>query len=149
MQYSEATSGRAFVIRLEDGEIIHECIEQFARDHNICAAAVIAVGGVDEGSTLVVGPREPRAIPVEPMLRALTDTREITGTGTLFLNEAGEPVLHMHIACGRQDSTVTGCVRSGVKVWHVLELVIFELVGADAVRRLDDVTGFALLQCES
>lgn len=35
MKYSEAKQGRTFVIRLEDGDIIHEEIEQFAKDHSI------------------------------------------------------------------------------------------------------------------
>jgi predicted DNA-binding protein with PD1-like motif len=147
MQSTQATPGRVFVIRLEDGEILHEQIEHFAREQHIRAASVIAVGGVDEGSTLVVGPREARATPVEPMFRQLADTREVAGTGTIFPDEEGNPVLHMHIACGREGDTVTGCVRSGVKVWHVLEVVIFELLGADAVRRREESTGFALLQC--
>jgi predicted DNA-binding protein with PD1-like motif len=30
MKYSEAKPGRIFVIRLEDGEIVHEVIEAFA-----------------------------------------------------------------------------------------------------------------------
>ena len=32
MKYSQARQGRTFVIRLEDGDIVHEKIEQFARE---------------------------------------------------------------------------------------------------------------------
>ncbi|NIT59971.1 MAG: DUF296 domain-containing protein, partial [Aliifodinibius sp.] len=31
MKYSEAKQGRIFVIRLEDGDIVHDEIERFAR----------------------------------------------------------------------------------------------------------------------
>ena len=31
MKYSQAEQGRTFVIRLEDGDVLHEKIEQFAR----------------------------------------------------------------------------------------------------------------------
>jgi len=41
-----------FIIRLEDGEILHEKVEEFARTHAIAAAAVIALGGIDEGSNI-------------------------------------------------------------------------------------------------
>ncbi len=61
MKYSEAKQGRTFVIRLEDGDVIHEEIEKFAREKSIYAASLIIVGGADEGSKLVVGPREGRA----------------------------------------------------------------------------------------
>jgi len=56
MKYSEAKSGRVFVLRLEDGDVLHESIEAFARARGIRAAALIALGGADKGSTLVVGP---------------------------------------------------------------------------------------------
>jgi predicted DNA-binding protein with PD1-like motif len=51
----------------------------------------------------------------------------------------------MHIACGRRESTITGCVRRGVKVWHVMEVIIFELTGTSAARIHDSETGFDLM----
>jgi predicted DNA-binding protein with PD1-like motif len=112
MKYSQAYPGRIFILRLEDGEILHETIEAFAREHSITAAAVIAVGGADEGSKLIVG----------------------------------KPVLHMHIAGGRKDRAVTGCVRRGVKVWQVLEVIIAELVDPRAHRAFDENTGLEMLE---
>ena len=146
MKYSEAEFGRAFVLRLEDGEILHEVIEQFARDHKIEAAALIAVGAADKDSALVVGPAGRKQRPVNPMLRLLENASEITGTGTLFPDEQGQPILHMHVAAGRAEKTVTGCVRRGVKIWQVAEVVIFELRNAEAVRKMDAKLGFALLE---
>ena len=146
MKYSEAKQGRTFVIRLEDGDIIHEKLEEFARVHSINAAAVIAVGGVDEGSKLVVGPEQGRSKPITPMEHILRDVREIAGVGTIFPDKDHNPVLHMHIACGREESTVTGCVRRGVKVWHLLELILFELLDSSASRMFDEQIGFELLE---
>jgi predicted DNA-binding protein with PD1-like motif len=51
----------------------------------------------------------------------------------------------MHMACGRQSETVTGCIRTGVKVWHVMEIVLFELMDSTSRRILDSQTGFKLL----
>ncbi len=146
MKYSEAKQGRVFVIRLEDGDVIHEEIEKFAREKSICAASLIVVGGADEGSKLIVGPRKGRAEEVEPMEYVLDEVHEIAGTGTIFPDEDGNPILHMHAACGREGSTVTGCVRTGVRTWHVLEVVLFELIGTGAKRMHDSATGFKLLQ---
>jgi predicted DNA-binding protein with PD1-like motif len=145
MRYSTAQMGRIFVIRLEDGEVLHETIERFAAEQGIGAAALIAVGGADEGSTLVVGPEEGRALPVNPMTHILPNVHEIAGTGTLFPDEEGQPVLHMHLACGREGSTVTGCVRTGVKIWQIGEIVLFELTDSAAVRKIDPELGFKLL----
>ncbi|MBN1762531.1 MAG: DNA-binding protein [Methanomicrobia archaeon] len=146
MKYSEANQGRTFILRLEDGEVLHETIEAFAIEHSINAAAVIAVGGADEGSTLVVGPEHGRSEVITPMEHILDDVHEIAGVGTIFPDKDGKPVLHMHIAGGRNDRAVTGCVRRGVKVWHILEVVLFELADSSARRVLDDQLGFELLE---
>ena len=130
MKYSEARTGRTFVIRLEHGDVLHEEVERFAQEKNIQAATLLAVGAADAGSCLVVGPRDGAAVSIEPMERVLEEAHEITGVGTLFPGEDGRPMLHMHIACGRGAETITGCVRRGVKTWHVMELILLELVGS-------------------
>jgi predicted DNA-binding protein with PD1-like motif len=146
MKYSEARQGRVFVIRLEDGDIVHETIESFAETHGIRAATLVAVGGVDDGSRLIVGPEEGRAQPIMPMERSLRHVHEATGVGTLFPGPDGKPVLHMHLACGREEATITGCVRRGVRTWHVLEIILTELLDCTATRAPDPSTGFDLLQ---
>src|SRR6056297_110286 len=145
MKYSQAKQGRIYIIRLEDGDIIHEEIEKFANKKAIKAAALTIVGGVDKESKLIVGPEHGRTESITPMEHILNHVNEIVGTGTIFPNEKGEPKLHMHIACGRGESTVTGCIRNGVKTWHILEVILFELIETGAVRVLDPTTGFELL----
>ena len=146
MKYSEARTGRVFVIRLENGDVIHEEIERFAREKHIQAATLIAFGAADTGSRLIVGPRDGAAVSIEPVEVALEDVHEIAGVGTLFPGEDGQPMLHMHIACGRGSDTVTGCVRRGVRTWQVMELVLLELVGSSGTRKLDEALGFQLLE---
>ena len=145
MRYSEARQGRVFVLRLEDGEIVHEVIEQFALDHDIRAASLVIVGGADDGSRLVVGPAEDRGLPLDPMITALEHVHEVSGTGTLFLDDDGQPILHMHMACGREKQTITGCIRQGVKVWHVMEVIIFEILDTTARRLHEEPLGLKLL----
>ena len=107
MKYSEAHGGRIFVIRLEDGDILHEAIETFALDHHVERAALIALGGADEGSRLVVGPEESRTEPVVPMEYVLPGVHEIAGVGTLFPDssrQAGPSYAH-------NRRTQRGCCR--------------------------------------
>jgi predicted DNA-binding protein with PD1-like motif len=146
MKYSEARQGRCVVIRLEDGDVLHESLEGLARKLRIKAAGLIVVGGADKGSKLVVGPEKDRASPVVPMEHVLSSVHEVAGVGTIFPDESGRPTLHMHIACGRKTSTVTGCVRRGVRAWHVMEVILFEIRGTSAARRRDRSTGFDLLE---
>jgi len=144
MKYSRAKQGRIFVIRLEHNEIVHETIEKFAREQNIKRAALIILGGADKNSRLVVGPEDGDAIPAIPIAKELFSAHEISGVGTIFPDEDGNPILHMHIACGRMDQTTVGCIRTGVKVWHVMEAILFELIDNEASRKMEEI-GFKLL----
>ncbi len=146
MKFSEAKPGRIFILRLENGDILHEAIESFAREQQINAAALMVLGGADGGSKLVVGPEQREVRPVVPMEAILGNVHEISGVGTLFPDTAGQPVLHMHIAAGREEKTITGCVRRGVAVWQVMEVVLWELTETSGKRVIDTTTGFELLQ---
>jgi predicted DNA-binding protein with PD1-like motif len=146
MKYSEAKQGRIFIIRLEDGEVIHEEIERFARDHSIGAAAIIILGGADKGSKIIAGPEDGRSSPINPMEYILDDVYEAMGTGTLFPDDQGNPVIHVHMSFGRNDKASTGCIRSGVKVWEVMEIIIFELINTGSKRLPDEKLGFKLLE---
>jgi predicted DNA-binding protein with PD1-like motif len=146
MKYSEAKLGRVFVVRLEDGDVVHECIERFAAERGIAHAFLTMHGGADEGSTLVTGPAQGRMPPpIAPITTVLGDVREVVGTGTLFPDAEGRPMIHVHLACGREQSTITGCIRTGVKTWHVIEVVLVELLDCGASRQFDPATGFQLL----
>ena len=146
MRYSTAKTGRVFIVRLEDGDILHEEIEQLAIKENIKAAAITIVGGIDQGSKLVVGPHDGRAETIEPMEAIVDNVYEATGTGTLFTDETGNPILHLHLAAARGDKVIGGCVRRGVKTWQILEVIVLELTASTAIRKFDPITGFKLLQ---
>ena len=145
MKYTQGKEGRIFVVSLEDGEVLHEVLEDFAQDRRITSAVVWAVGAADQGSKLVVGPKNRDSRPVDPMEHGLQEVHEFYGVGTIFPNENGKPVLHMHGACGREGKAAAGCVRRGVKVWKIMEVVIEEIVGVQAVREIDSSLGFELL----
>ncbi len=145
MKYTSGELGRIFVVRLEHGDVVHESLEALAMKEGIEAAAVVAVGGADMDSLLVVGPEDGRKVPVRPMKHLLHEAHEVVGTGTIFPDDTGRPILHMHMACGRKDRTITGCVRSGVKAWHVIECIVIEIKDCPARRLADPLIGFKLL----
>ena len=145
MKASEGRVGRVFVIRLEDGDVVPECIEGFARRKGVSVAHVIMVGGIG-GGQVVVGPRRSRQMPPEPMLLPIDGAHEVVGVGVLAPGEDGEPVLHVHAALGRSGSTLTGCLRPGVTTWLVGEVILYEILGTGAKRVKDNASGFALLE---
>jgi predicted DNA-binding protein with PD1-like motif len=141
--------GRIFILRLQDGDRIPSIIENFAEQQDIANGLCFFLGGAKETSRIVVGPKDDNASPVEPMTTLLDGVHEGVGVGTLFQNEAGNPKLHMHGSFGRQEEARTGCLRTGVDVWQIGEVVIIELTGAAAKRVKDEKSGFELLKVGS
>lgn len=148
MESCELSVGRVFILRLHTGEVLHEIIEKFARENSIVNATLSIVGGADAGSKIVVGPTIPVTGKIVPLHYVLEAPSEITGTGTLFRDEDGNPIMHMHGSVGRQGKSTTGCFRTGVIAWLVLEVVITELVGEGPYRKKDDFNGFKILEIE-
>ena len=145
MKASEGRIGRVFVIRLEDGDRLPECIERFATDQGVSVGHAVLVGGIGEGQ-VVVGPRRSNETPPDPMLLPVDGAHEVVGVGILAPGEDGKPVLHIHAALGRSGQTMTGCLRPGVTTWLVGEVILTEILGARATRVRDKESGFALLK---
>ena len=146
MQFTEAKLGRLFVLRLHDGDRLPEVLESFATEKNVSTALCFFLGGAKEKSRVVVGPKDGYALPPEPMVTLLSGVHEACGVGTIFADEEGKPKLHMHASFGRKQNTVTGCVRMGVDVWRIGEVVVLELTGVSARRAKDKETGFEFLE---
>ena len=101
----------------------------------MASAVVLYVGGAQDGSRLVVGPEAECGDAIIPIIHALRGIQEVLGVGTLFPDEAGKPVLHMHAAAGREGQATVGCTRAGVEVWLVGEVVLLQILGAAGERK--------------
>ncbi|MCK4648485.1 DNA-binding protein [bacterium] len=146
MKYSEGKVGRIFVIRLEDGDRMPDAIESFARENNVLRGMCILVGGIKDGGNIVVGPKNGDSLPPQPITFRIDGVHEIAGVGTVFPNDEGNPKLHMHASLGREGKTSTGCIRPGIEVWKVGEIILLEIEENSARRKKDSQTGFELLE---
>jgi predicted DNA-binding protein with PD1-like motif len=148
MKFSEAKMERVFVLRLHDGDRLPDVLESFAAEKNVSTALCFFLGGAKENSRVVVGPKDWHSLPPEPMVTLLEGVHEACGVGTIFTDEEGKPKLHMHSSFGRSENTVTGCVRMGVEVWQIGEVVMLELACEKACRAKDKETGFEFLEIQ-
>ncbi len=144
MKYSEGKIGRVFVLRLEDGDRIPDVIEAFAKKEKVARASVHFVGGVGSGK-IVTGPNFREDGSIVPTVTPIEAIHEASAWGTIFPDEKGSPVLHMHSSFGRDGKAMCGCVRTGIDVWVIGEAVVFELLGVGGERKKDPETGFELL----
>ena len=138
MRSAEFGSNRAFVLRMNDGEILHETIDEFCRENGILRASVTLTGAVDAGSVLVSGPSLPLGDKVSPERIVIPAPCELSGTGTVFPDEEGRPISHLHGSVGRVGFSAVGDLCHGMKVWLVMEAVIIELSGDCGFRRIGD-----------
>jgi uncharacterized protein len=148
LNYTEASIARIFILRLHHDETLHEVIEKFAEKKQIKSALCFFLGGAQDKSKVVVGPKDSEAMPPEPMVTLLRGVHEACGVGTIFSDEESKPKLHMHASFGRNDNAITGCVRMGVDVWQIGEVVILELASDSAKRVKNKETGFEFLETQ-
>ncbi len=147
MKACEGQVGRVFVMRLEDGDVIPECIERFAKDNGVSVGQVILVGGIGDGK-IVVGPQSSDEMPPQPMLLPVDGAHEVLAVGVLAPDENGKPILHIHGALGRSGQTMAGCLRPGVTTWLVVEAILYEILDTKATRIWDEESNFTLLEPE-
>lgn len=134
------TRGRVFVLTIESGEHIREVIQTFCREKDIVNAKVTILGGMMSGSSFVSGPvlvDGSETHPIQPSIVTTEAHTEFHGVGTVFPDESGNPILHLHGSVGRKGFSATGCFREDAVAWLTMEAIVEELVGEGAVRRLD------------
>ncbi|MFH0748740.1 MAG: PPC domain-containing DNA-binding protein [Candidatus Bathyarchaeota archaeon] len=149
MQYTEGTLGRTFILRLHDGDHLPNVLETFAKAKKVASALCFFLGGVKGQGKVVVGPRDSTEMPPNPVVKLLDGVHEVCGVGTIFEDEGGQPKLHMHASFGRGGHAITGCIRLGIDIWEIGEIVLLEISNASAHRALDGKTGFEFLEIQN
>lgn len=144
MKYQIGEIGRVILAHFEDGDEIISNLTGIVRKEHIRACIFYLLGGITEGR-IVVGPRNDDVRPPEPTWREIVDSHETLATGTVFWY-GDEPRVHIHGTYGKFDSVKTGCLRDEAKTFLVLEAVILELKGINAVREMDPDIQMALLK---
>jgi len=146
MKYQVGEVGRIILARFEDGEEVLGNLADIVRKENIRASIFYLLGGITD-ARIVVGPRADEARPPEPVWKEIMESHETLGIGTIFWYK-DEPRIHFHGAYGKFDSVKAGCLREKGKAFIVMEAVIVEIKGVNAIRDLDSVTDMVLLKLQ-
>jgi len=144
MKYQVGEVGRIVLARFEDGEEILGNLADIARKENIRASVFYLLGGITD-ARIVVGPDNDKVRPPEPVWKDIMESHETLGIGTIFWYQE-EPRIHFHGAYGKFDSVKAGCLRDKGKTFIVMEAIIVEIKGVNAVRDLDIMTDMVLLK---
>jgi len=143
MKYQIGNAGRIVVAKFDDHDDVLNNLNEIAKKENIRNAVFWLVGGMREGR-IVVGP-ETDELPPKPVWKELGESHELLGIGTIFWFE-DLPKIHLHGAFGKKDMLKIGCLRENAKTFLVLEAIIMEIDGVNAIREIDPEIGLPLLK---
>jgi uncharacterized protein len=119
---AKSAGERTFVLILDPGEEAFATITKFAREQELGAASLTALGAFSRATVgwFDLGQKAYREIPVEQQCEVLSVL------GDIALNDQGKPSLHMHVVLGLSDgSTRGGHLLAGI-VQPTLEVTLVE-----------------------
>jgi len=143
MDYQVGKIGRIVIARFESNEEVLNNLASVVKKEAVKAGVLYLVGGMQKGR-IVVGPEKDELPPV-PVWREIDESNELFGVGTIFW-EGDEPKIHFHGAFGKRDTVKVGCLRENSEAFLVLEAIIIEIEGVNAVREFDPSIGLSLLK---
>jgi predicted DNA-binding protein with PD1-like motif len=140
-QIHESDGQRTLAVILELGDEIAASLKEVARDRQINAAQLSAIGALSDAVVAYFDwqTKEYEEIPVNEQVEVAALL------GDIALDQKGEPTLHMHVVLGKRDgSAIAGHLAKG-DVRPTLEVVITESPG-HLRRKHDPQSGLALIE---
>jgi predicted DNA-binding protein with PD1-like motif len=138
-QIHESAGQRTFVLVLDSGDEVSDCLQRFADAEGLGAAQVTAIGAFRRAELAYFDWESKRyqPIPVEEQVEVLS----INGDVTL---EGRKRKLHLHAVLGRSDGSTRGGHLMKGEVRPTLEMIVTESP-AHLCRRPDPESGLALI----
>ena len=117
----DESEGRTYVLIAQPGEDALETLTTLARNENLSAAQLTAVGAFSQATVgwFDRSSKEYQAIPVDQQCEVLSLI------GDIALSDKG-PVVHAHAVLGLSDGQVRGGHLLKGEVWPTLEVVVRE-----------------------
>lgn len=143
MEYSSAEIKRVFIAKFSDGEDILKGLKELFVKEKLEGALFFIIGAIKDGK-IVSGPKED-VIPPEPYWRSIEEAHEVVGVGNIFKAD-DEPKIHLHTTFAKKEMIKMGCIRESAKTFLLLEVIIFELAGAELYKGIDEKTGLLMLK---
>lgn len=139
----EAHGQRTFVIVLDSGDEIMQCLQKAAEREHLTAAQVTAIGAFKEATVRFWDwdTKDYVDIPVQEQVEV------VSMNGDIAMGTEGNPQLHLHAVLSRKDgSTVGGHLKSGT-ARPTLEIIVTESP-SHLQRRVDRESKLPLIALE-
>lgn len=149
--FKSCDSGRRFILKISQGEDIHERLKAFAKEAEVKNAIIISgIGsvsdvkfrGIKSGAKLPLTPARMRLHEDEGPLELLALT------GNLFPDENDEIDAHIHISMSKSSGEVIGGHVFEAKVFASCELLVSEIIVQGVERHISKSAGTATIYIE-
>ena len=144
MKHTTGKIKAVHLLKFENNDDFIAETEAFIKKKKIKTAFFVFLGGMKKGD-IVSGPKKP-VIPPDPSWNSFDNAWESFGVGSVFSGEDGKPQVHIHTSLGRGKRALVGCLRKNAKVFIVVEALMLELAGVNAVKGIDPATGINMLK---
>ena len=137
----ESAGQRTFVVVLETGDEVMSSLTAFAREQNLSAAQLTAIGAFSDAVLAFFDweAKEYSRIPVEEQVEVASMI------GDVALDPKGEVALHVHLVLGRRDGSALAGHLNEAHVRPTLEVVVTE--SPEHLRKVKDPeSGLALIR---
>lgn len=131
---------KVYAVILDSGDEVNECLLHFAREQNLGASHLTAIGAFEH---VVLGyfdleKKDYKRIPINEQVEV------VSLVGDIALNE-GRPNLHVHVVVAKADGSAWGGHLLEARVRPTLEVIVTESP-VHLQRYTDPATGLALIR---
>jgi predicted DNA-binding protein with PD1-like motif len=139
----ESHGQRTFVVVLDSGEEVMECLQRFVGEHRIFAGQITAIGALRDVvlSYFDWNTKDYLHIPVNEQVEVASLI------GDVAQDPSGQPALHIHLVVGKRDGSAMAGHLARAHVRPTLEVIVTESP-AYLRKRKDPQTGLALIHPE-
>lgn len=132
---------RTYVVVLDTGDEVRDCLHRFAQQENLAAAQITAIGAFQRAVFRYFDwdSKQYQPIKVDEQVEV------VSLNGDIALDQKGQPKLHMHAVLGRRDGMAMGGDLKEGHVRPTLEVIVTESP-AHLQRVEDPETGLALIR---
>lgn len=132
---------RTFVAVLQTGDEVLACLTQLARDVQLSAAQITAIGAFENATVTYFDWQTKKYLPIP-----VSEQVEVASLlGDIGVDQQGAPALHIHVVLGKRDGAAIAGHLAEAHVRPTLEVVIEESP-AHLRRVLDPESGLALIK---
>ena len=140
----ESGGQRTYVVVLETGDEVMDCMHRFVTEERIFTAQMTAIGAFSDLVLLYFDwqKKDYLRIPVREQVEVASLLGDVAQT------PSGEPALHIHLVVGKRDGTAMAGHLGEAHVRPTLEVIVTESP-AHLRKQKDPETGLALIRPEA